>query len=71
MPNGRPGPAHPYWLEGEKSPNAKLTDAAVTKIRAADPWPAGPSDSDWAERYGASKAAIRHARLRRTWKHLP
>ena len=52
---------------GETNPRAKLTDAAVVRIRTET----GHSDVYWARFFGVSSVAVRHARIGSTWRHLP
>jgi hypothetical protein len=51
---------------GERSPNAKLTEAAVREIRASS-----DSDGVLGQRYGVTRSTIFAIRSRRNWKHIP
>ena len=58
---------------GEKNPRAKLTEADVVAIRAADCRKGRLGDVHWAalaERFGVSIHTIRAVRERSVWKHL-
>lgn len=51
---------------GESHGFAKLTEDAVRLIRVSKP----KDDKAWAEKLGVNKSTVRHARTRRTWKHV-
>ena len=60
--------AHPSLAEqGEKNPQAKLTDAIIRVIRYA---PVRFSHQDLAELFNVSPSLIGKIRARRTWKHV-
>lgn len=56
---------HGTHIFGEDSPRAKLTDAAVREIRAAD-----ISAGKLAKKYGVSRGAILCAKRHLTWAHV-
>lgn len=59
---------HPEIVQGERNPNAKLTNADIQLIRqlAAE----GEGTKRLAERFHVSDTIIRGIKFRRSWKHL-
>lgn len=55
------------WRTGSRSPHAKMTEDQVRQLR--ETWTPG-QDRHFSELYGVTVAAIRSARLGRSWKHL-
>ncbi len=57
-------------LRGEEHQYAQLTDDAVREIRQQwVPWQKGLAQS-FADKYGTSASAVRHAATRASWRHL-
>ncbi|WP_457097485.1 HNH endonuclease [Lysobacter sp. P5_B9] len=53
---------------GSQRPEAKLTEELVQQIRST----AGVvTNAEWARRLGVEKTTIRHARMGKTWRHVP
>lgn len=53
---------------GEQRPEAKLTAALVAEIRRT----AGKvTNAEWARRLGVDRTTVRHARIGKTWRHVP
>jgi hypothetical protein len=53
---------------GEQKAEAKLTEELVREIRRT----AGTvTNAEWARRLGVDKTTIRHARIGKTWRHVP
>ena len=70
----RRGESHPYYngnplLEGEKSPNARLTNKTVKEIRQS--YEAGGISQDaLAIKYGVSQSGISAVIRKQTWDHV-
>lgn len=61
-------PPLPGMARGERSPKAKLTEAAVIEARSRRS--AGESYVSMAREYGVSRVALRNAVIGKTWKHV-
>lgn len=69
LPGAVEPPPQASWLEGERSPLAKLTEAEVIEIRRLREV-RGYTYADLADRFGVSVSTIAAICQGRLWKHL-